>query len=66
MVLSSGVQLAQFFLLKLFSYDAEPTQAPQNLTLLELKDATTALLAWEPVANDSIRGHFKGYKVSWF
>lgn len=40
-----------------------PTEAPRNLTLLDLKDATTALLAWEPVSNDSLRGHFKGYKV---
>lgn len=40
-----------------------PTEAPRNLSLLDLKDATTALLSWEPVSNDSLRGHFKGYKI---
>ncbi|KAK8743667.1 hypothetical protein OTU49_001198 [Cherax quadricarinatus] len=40
-----------------------PIEAPRNLTLLDLKDATTALLSWEPVSNESIRGHFKGYKI---
>ncbi|CAL4060819.1 unnamed protein product [Meganyctiphanes norvegica] len=40
-----------------------PLAAPQNLTMVELRDATTALLAWEPVSNESIRGHFKGYKI---
>lgn len=40
-----------------------PTEAPTNLTLVELKDATTALLAWNPVSNTSVRGHFKGYKI---
>ncbi|XP_069981771.1 neuroglian isoform X2 [Penaeus vannamei] len=40
-----------------------PTEAPRNLSLIELRDATTALLAWEPVSNSSIRGHFKGYKI---
>ena len=46
-------------------YDTEPTEAPRNLTLHDLRDATTALLGWEPVSEDSIRGHFKGYKV-WY
>ncbi|XP_063870133.1 neuroglian-like isoform X1 [Scylla paramamosain] len=46
-----------------WSGEAEPTEAPRNLTLLVLKDATTAMLAWEPVSADSIRGHFKGYKI---
>ena len=40
-----------------------PLLAPKNLTMVELRDAKTALLAWEPVSNESIRGHFKGYKV---
>ncbi|KAK4296763.1 hypothetical protein Pmani_030767 [Petrolisthes manimaculis] len=40
-----------------------PTEAPRNLTLVDLKDATTAILAWEPVSEDTIRGHFKGYKI---
>ncbi|KAG7157810.1 Neuroglian-like 2 [Homarus americanus] len=40
-----------------------PNEAPRNLTLLDLKDATTALLAWDPVSNESIRGHFLGYKI---
>lgn len=48
----------------MFSFPTVPTEAPRNLSLIELRDATTALLAWEPVSNSSIRGHFKGYKVS--
>lgn len=29
-----------------------------------MKDSTTALLSWDPVPAESVRGHFKGYKVS--
>ncbi|CAL4097203.1 unnamed protein product, partial [Meganyctiphanes norvegica] len=42
---------------------AVPMAAPMNLTLVELRDARTALLSWVPVANTSIRGHYKGYKI---
>ncbi|XP_068206070.1 LOW QUALITY PROTEIN: neuroglian-like [Palaemon carinicauda] len=40
-----------------------PNEAPTNLTLVELRDATTALLSWNPVSPESVRGHFKGYKI---
>ncbi|KAK7076289.1 ATP-dependent DNA helicase chl1, partial [Halocaridina rubra] len=40
-----------------------PSEAPTNLTLVELRDATTALLSWNPVSNTSVQGHFKGYKI---
>jgi hypothetical protein len=43
---------------------AVPTQAPYNFTLVQVKDSTTALLSWNPVPAETVRGHFKGYKVS--
>ncbi|XP_076060460.1 neuroglian isoform X2 [Oratosquilla oratoria] len=46
-----------------FSGEDKPTEAPRNLTLVELKSATDAMLAWEPVSNNSIKGHFRGYKI---
>ena len=46
-----------------YSGEDKPTQAPKNFQLLRVIDATTAEFSWEPVAQDSIHGHFKGYKI---
>ncbi|KAF9816679.1 hypothetical protein SFRURICE_018559 [Spodoptera frugiperda] len=40
-----------------------PMQAPQNFTLVQVTTGTTALLNWNPVPPESVRGHFKGYKI---
>ncbi|XP_018330369.1 neuroglian [Agrilus planipennis] len=46
-----------------YSGENEPLQAPGNFTLVEVQSATTALLSWSPVPLDSVRGHFRGYKI---
>lgn len=46
-----------------YSGEDEPLQAPSNFTLLQVQSPTTALLSWNPVSLDSVRGHFKGYKI---
>lgn len=37
--------------------------APNNFTLLKVVDAKSAILSWDPVPEESVRGHFKGYKI---
>ncbi|PSN43064.1 Neuroglian [Blattella germanica] len=46
-----------------YSGEDVPTQAPTNFTLVQVKDSTTALLSWFPVPPETVRGHFKGYKI---
>lgn len=41
----------------------EPTQAPQNFSLLQIVDGTTAMVSWIEVPPETIRGHFRGYKI---
>lgn len=46
-----------------YSGEDAPTEAPTNLTLIAVLSATAARISWFPVHPESIRGHFKGYKV---
>ncbi|XP_048489016.1 neuroglian isoform X2 [Plutella xylostella] len=46
-----------------WSGEDSPLQAPTNFTLVQVTSATTALFSWNPVTPESIRGHFKGYKI---
>ncbi|XP_026465687.1 neuroglian isoform X3 [Ctenocephalides felis] len=46
-----------------YSGEDKPTAAPTNFTVVDVTDSTSALLAWNPVSPDSVRGHMKGYKV---
>lgn len=46
-----------------YSGEDKPLEAPSNFTLLQVQSPTTALLSWNPVRLDSVRGHFKGYKI---
>lgn len=46
-----------------YSGENIPLQAPLNFTLLQVQSPTTALLSWNPVSLESVRGHFKGYKI---
>lgn len=41
-----------------------PLLAPQNFTLVDVTSSTEAIFSWLPVPIDSVRGHFRGYKVS--
>ncbi|XP_049962681.1 neuroglian [Schistocerca serialis cubense] len=46
-----------------YSGEDVPTMAPQNFTVENVHDSTSALLSWMPVPPESVRGHFKGYKI---
>jgi len=41
-----------------------PVDIPQNLTLVNVTGSRSAILSWEPVSPESVRGNFKGYKVN--
>lgn len=40
-----------------------PLQAPTNFMVQKVTGSTSALLSWNPVTEESIRGFFKGYKI---
>lgn len=40
-----------------------PLEAPSNFTLVQITTGTAALLSWRPVSPQSVRGHYKGYKI---
>ncbi|KAK6624567.1 hypothetical protein RUM44_011426 [Polyplax serrata] len=46
-----------------YSGEDVPLVAPQNFTLVQVTTSTDALLSWQPVPAESVRGHFKGYKI---
>lgn len=46
-----------------YSGEDHPEAAPGNLTVVQIISSDSALLQWDPVTPESIRGHFKGYKV---
>lgn len=46
-----------------YSGEDRPLEAPQNFKLNFIKNAHSAMFSWDPVPPQSIRGHFKGYKV---
>lgn len=45
-----------------YSGEDKPLKAPTDFTV-EVNSATDALLRWKSVPLESIRGHFKGYKI---
>lgn len=46
-----------------YSGEDVPLEAPTNFTLGEILSANKALVSWNPVSPESLRGHFKGYKI---
>lgn len=46
-----------------YSGEDKPEAAPRNFTVLKIVTAKSALLSWELVSEESVRGHFKGYKI---
>lgn len=46
-----------------YSGEDRPSQAPSNLTVLQVTGSTSAILRWNPVPKESINDHFKGYKI---
>ncbi|XP_067119925.1 neuroglian-like isoform X2 [Centruroides vittatus] len=46
-----------------YSGEDEPKEAPKNFKLLYVKDARSAMFSWDSVTPESVRGHFKGYKI---
>ncbi|UXI20068.1 DNA repair protein [Sarcoptes scabiei] len=46
-----------------WSSEAKPLRSPENFRVVEIRDHKSALMAWDPVSSDSVRGHFQGYKI---
>lgn len=46
-----------------YSGEDKPTEAPTNFTMLQVTGSTSAILSWTPVSPESVKGHFKGYKI---
>ncbi|XP_063975708.1 neuroglian-like isoform X2 [Diachasmimorpha longicaudata] len=46
-----------------YSGEDQPTTAPGNFTVEEVRSSTTAVLSWSRVPLESVRGELKGYKV---
>lgn len=46
-----------------YSGEDKPLEAPKNFTVLQVTGSDSAILTWNPVAPESVRGHFKGYKI---
>ncbi|XP_061709263.1 neuroglian isoform X3 [Cydia pomonella] len=46
-----------------WSGEDKPLLAPTNFTLVEVISGNEALLSWNPVPPDSVRGHFNGYRI---
>ncbi|XP_063707327.1 neuroglian isoform X2 [Culicoides brevitarsis] len=46
-----------------YSGEDKPLEAPKDFKVLNVVDAKQALLSWVPVSEESVRGHFKGYKI---
>lgn len=43
--------------------EARPTESPKNFINVPPVDPKGSSFRWDPVSPDSIRGHFKGYKI---
>ncbi|CAB0005124.1 unnamed protein product [Nesidiocoris tenuis] len=50
---------------EVYGYSGEdvPTESPTNFTLVQVLSSTGASLRWNPVSQESVRGHFEGYKI---
>lgn len=46
-----------------YSGEDVPTEAPSNFKWLYIIFAKTAFFIWNPVSPDTLRGHFRGYKI---
>ncbi|XP_065202283.1 neuroglian isoform X2 [Planococcus citri] len=46
-----------------YSGEDVPIEGPKNLILVQNISATTANVSWQGVAKESMRGHFKGYRI---
>ncbi|CAG0901644.1 unnamed protein product, partial [Darwinula stevensoni] len=46
-----------------YSGEDVPLGAPENFTLVQVVDHNTAMFNWSRVPEESVRGHFRGYKI---
>ncbi|XP_036318841.1 neuroglian isoform X1 [Rhagoletis pomonella] len=46
-----------------YSGEDRPLEAPTNFSMVQVTAATTAMLRWNHVSPESVRGRFKGYKI---
>ncbi|XP_008180512.1 neuroglian-like [Acyrthosiphon pisum] len=49
-----------------YSEENVPVDAPQNLTVINVTGSKSAILSWEPVSPESVKGTFKGYKIQFW
>ncbi|XP_025407502.1 neuroglian-like [Sipha flava] len=49
-----------------YSGEDVPVEAPQNLTVLNVTGSRSAILSWQPVLPESVKGNFKGYKIQFW
>lgn len=46
-----------------FSGEGEPSQSPSGFVLINVMSTTSAMLRWNPVPAENLRGAFGGYKI---
>ncbi|KAL7029724.1 hypothetical protein ACKWTF_006332 [Chironomus riparius] len=46
-----------------FSGEDKPTESPKNFKLVDVVSGNKAMVSWDEVTPESIRGHFRGYKI---
>lgn len=46
-----------------YSGEDKPLEAPGNFSLQQIVSGNSAMVSWNEVSPDSIRGHFRGYKI---
>ncbi|KAL4121128.1 hypothetical protein QTP88_013693 [Uroleucon formosanum] len=49
-----------------YSGEDVPVETPQNLTVLNVTGSRSAILSWDPVSPESVKGNFKGYKIQFW
>ncbi|XP_050520545.1 neuroglian isoform X2 [Daktulosphaira vitifoliae] len=49
-----------------YSGEDVPQETPQNLTIRNVTGSRSAILSWDPVSPESVKGHFKGYKIQFW
>ncbi|XP_025205717.1 neuroglian-like isoform X1 [Melanaphis sacchari] len=49
-----------------YSCEDVPIDIPKNLTVINVTGSKSAILSWEPVSPESVKGNFKGYKIQFW
>ncbi|XP_050425383.1 neuroglian isoform X2 [Adelges cooleyi] len=49
-----------------YSGEDVPVETPQNFTVVNVTGSRSAILSWDPVSPESLKGSFKGYKIQFW